>query len=152
MLRMIPLLSFLCLAGCSSSKTEQADMVVTYVVKNALQNTETRIEVSGEALSLVYHSARPKRDIQERFVLDTAEVQGLRRYLTEIRLHDIQQPKVARMLDAPDEKITATYGGRTSSFSIGNVKDLPQEIVRLRKQIIDLAVNHSPAMKEALGY
>lgn len=126
--------------------------MITYVAKNALHNTETRIAVSGETLSFVYRSVRPKRDIQERFVPDTAEVESLHRYLNEIRLHDIQQPRVERMLDAPDEMITATYGGRTSSFSIGSVKNLPEEIVRLRKQIIDLAVNHSPAMKEALGY
>ncbi|HCV43700.1 MAG TPA: hypothetical protein DGH68_09470 [Bacteroidetes bacterium] len=152
MLRMISFLSLLCLVGCSSSKTERGDIMITYVAKNALHNTETRIEVSGEALSVVYHSVRPKRDIQEQFIPETAEIESLHRFLNEIKLHDIQQPKTERMLDVPDEKITATFGGRTSTFSIGSVRDLPEEIVQLRKQIIDLAVKHSPAMKEALGY
>ena len=152
---MAPLLACgVLLLGCSSSKTQQGrpEMMLTYSAKSALLTFETRIEVTGEVLTLFHRSVRPKRDIQEKFTLDTAEVGGLYRYLERVKLHDMQQPKGERMLDAPDEKITATFQGRTTTFSIGNVKDLSEEIVQLRKQIIDLAVKHSPAMKEALGY
>jgi hypothetical protein len=151
---LVSLASLLLCAGCSSSKVQHGrpEMHVEYVVKNALQNTESRIEVSGESLTVYHRSVLPQRDIQERFTPDTADVGSMYGYLEKIKFHEIQQPKMERMLDAPDERITATFLGRTTTLTIGSVKELPEGIVRLRTMILDLAVNHSPAMKKALGH
>ena len=152
--RHVPLIVFLCVLACSSSGVQRSSptLLLRYSVKNALHNSETRIELVDDSLSVYHKPGLPGDGVDERFAIDTSERNRVSRLLRDIRFHDIPQPRQERMLDAPDESLTAVYDGRSSTISLGAVPHLPEEIVRLRTMLLDLATTHSARLKSALGY
>ena len=155
MIRTISLLALGSLwLACSSTMPNgyPPDFSVEYNTASQLMRSETTVKVKGTTLLLHHKSAQSKEEIDSTYDLDPQEVKALYKLLEEANYHSMQSPKPDRVLDAPEEKITAVYDGKKNGVAFGSVKKIPQPIVQCRQKMFELATKYDKRMKSILGY
>lgn len=114
-------------------------------------NTETRIRVTKEAMAVYVKSQLSAEVVDELYTLAPAEVESLYQRVQDARFHDIQLPPQELLLDAPEETLSATFGGKSTTHHLSRIKELPSDVVSLRRSVLDLAARKNPKLGSVMG-
>lgn len=147
---LLPLLAISC--GSTKSGRQSEDFTIEYLSRSDLMGSETRIEVRRTALTVTHSERRSSQKVDGTFSVTKTELDSLKQLVERVRFHEMALPPSGKVLDAPEEVLSASYDGRTTRMSIGAIAEKPKEIQEIRRHLFMLASKYSDGMKQALGY
>jgi len=139
---------------CATSSAYQcpSDFEVTYLSRSTLIDYETKIVITAGEIRF-YHKDRQHNDaIEETHPTDPTTINNLYHYLDSVKFLAITSPKREVVLDAPDERISATYQGRSNTVEFGGVRNLADQISTLRKRLFAIADTSSPRWQKEVPH
>jgi hypothetical protein len=140
------------LISCNSSKYDYpSDFSANYILKSELMRYELTINISGDVLTLNYKNEQDKRSGNGVYTIKDIEINNLYKYSKSISILTMKAPENERLLDAPQQSLKVTYGNQSNNIDFGSVKNPPENIVKLKAMIIDLAAIYNKSFKHDLG-
>ncbi len=85
------------------------------------------------------------------YAVKKSESYEIYKYFKSINFSTMNPLQGDKILDAPQQNIKAIYDDKSNSIDFGTVKDLPENIIRAKKMIIDLASKYNQGFKKDLG-
>ena len=142
----------LMLSSCASTQRDYpADFYVQYHSKGALTQHEINVEINKNRMKLYFSSRQPSRSINKSHTITDAEASDLYNYLNSVDFHSIKSPEKEKMLDMPQEHIRATYDGNKNDIDLTSVRNIPDNIRKVRERIMMLVDKYDKNFRTEAG-
>lgn len=139
--------------SCTSSNSNNypSDLEVGYFAKSELMSYEINVEIAKGQIKLDYENKQQNESLQETHTVGKKDLEKLYDLLKSVNFISLKSPDKEMLLDAPEEYLTATYDRKTNKIDLTSVKDIPENIVKVRSGIIDLVEKYDKQWKEKSG-
>jgi hypothetical protein len=142
------ILTFACSAGNSNYPS---DFTAAYTTQNPLMKYELAISLKGNELSLAYMNEQNNTSGNGVYTVKDSEVNDIYKYFKSIGIVSMKAPEGEKMLDSPPETLEAAYDDKVNAISFGGLKNPPDNLVKVKNMIIDLASKYNKSFKKDMG-
>jgi hypothetical protein len=142
------ILAFACSAGNSNYPS---DFTAAYATQSPLMVYELAISINGNELSLAYKNGQNNKSGNGVYTVKDPEVTEIYKYFKSINIVSMKTPEGEKMLDAPQETLKAAYDDKVNAIYFGGLKNPPDNLVKAKNMLIDLASKYNKSFKKDLG-
>ena len=112
---------------------------------------ELLINLNGNELKLTYQNGQNKTSGNGIYTIKDREANEIYKYLKSINFVSMKDPEGERMLDAAQQYIKGGYDDKSNGINFGGVKNPPDNIVKAKNMIVELASKYNKSFNKDMG-